>query len=154
MKIYTDGSAHPTNPGPGGFGIVVCDDNDNVKLTISKHFDTIVTNNQMELLALLAVLKLYGNATSIAYPEPPTVYTDSSYALNTYTNWMFGWANRGWIKSDNKIPENLNIIKEYYDLINQGYKINLQKVKGHAGHEANELADKLAKGAIQSHITI
>ena len=30
MKIYTDGSAHPTNPGPGGLGIVVCDDDNNI----------------------------------------------------------------------------------------------------------------------------
>ena len=149
MKIYTDGSAHPTNPGPGGLGIVVCDDNNNIITTISKHFDTIITNNQMELLALLIVLKLYGKQNDI-----PIVYTDSSYALNTYTNWMFGWAHRGWIKSDNKTPENLNIIKEYYDLLNQGYKINLQKVKAHAGHTANELADQLARGLIKSHITI
>jgi ribonuclease HI len=149
MKIYTDGSAHPTNPGPGGLGIVVCDDNDNIITTISKHFDTIITNNQMELLSLLIVLKLYGNADEI-----PIVYTDSSYALNTYTNWMFGWARRGWIKSDNRTPENLNIITEYYNLINQGYKINLQKVKAHAGNIPNELADKIAKGEIESHITI
>ena len=150
MKIYTDGSAHPTNPGPGGFGIVVCDDSNNVLTTISKHFTYPITNNQMELLSLLAVLKLYGNSSS----EPPTVYTDSSYALNTYTNWMFGWERRGWFKSDNREPENLNIIKEYYNLIQKGYKINLQKVKAHAGHKANELADKLAKGEIKSHITI
>ena len=153
MKIYTDGSAHPTNPGPGGLGIVVCDDNDKILYTISKHFDYPITNNQMELLALLMTLKLYGNATSIAYPEPPTVYTDSSYALNTYTNWMFGWERKGWIKSDNKTPENLNIIKEYYNLVQQGYKINLQKVKAHAGHIPNEIADKLAKGEIKSDIT-
>ena len=149
MKIYTDGSAHPTNPGPGGLGIVVCDDNNNIITTISKHFNTIITNNQMELLALLIVLKLYGKQNDI-----PIVYTDSSYALNTYTNWMFGWARKGWVKSDNKTPENLNIIKEYYDLLNQGYKINLQKVKAHAGHTANELADQLARGLIKSHITI
>ena len=67
---------------------------------------------------------------------------------------MFGWARKGWVKSDNKTPENLNIIKEYYDLLNQGYKINLQKVKAHAGHTANELADQLARGLIKSHITI
>jgi ribonuclease HI len=149
MKIYTDGSAHPTNPGPGGLGIVICDDNDNIIKTISKHFNTTITNNQMELLALLITLQLYGKEKEI-----PTVYTDSSYALNTYTNWMFGWARNGWIKSDKKVPENLNIIKEYYELINKGYRINLQKVKAHAGHKANELADKLAKGEIKSHIII
>ena len=149
MKIYTDGSAHPTNPGPGGLAIVVCDDNNNIITTISKQYNTIVTNNQMELLALLVVLKLYGKQKDI-----PTVYTDSSYALNTYTNWMFGWECKGWVKSDNKIPENLNIIKEYYELIQQGYKINLEKVKAHVGVQANEIADKIAKGELKSHITI
>ena len=39
MKIYTDGSAHP-NPGPGGFGVVVVDDNDNLIDCYSKQ-----TNN-------------------------------------------------------------------------------------------------------------
>ena len=29
MIIYTDGSAHP-NPGPGGFGVVVLDNNENL----------------------------------------------------------------------------------------------------------------------------
>ena len=31
MIIYTDGSDHP-NPGPGGFGVVVCDNNNNIQL--------------------------------------------------------------------------------------------------------------------------
>ena len=142
MKIYTDGSAHPTNPGPGGLGIVVCDDNDNIITTISKHFDTIITNNQMELLALLIVLKLYGDKDDI-----PTVYTDSSYALNTYTNWMFGWARRGWLKSDNKEPENLDLIQAYCKLYDMGYRVDLRKCRGHAGNKWNEMADKLAVSA-------
>ena len=57
---------------------------------------------------------------------------------------MFRWANNNWIKSDKKTPENLDLIKTYYDLWQQGYRINLQKVKGHAGDKYNELADKLA----------
>ena len=35
MIIYTDGSSHP-NPGPGGFGVVVLDNNENLVYTYSK----------------------------------------------------------------------------------------------------------------------
>ena len=37
MIIYTDGSARP-NPGPGGFGVVVLDDNENLIETYRKDF--------------------------------------------------------------------------------------------------------------------
>ena len=78
----------------------------------------------------------------------PIVYSDSNYCVQTFTNWMFGWARNGWIKSDKKIPENLDLIKQYYDLYNKGYRIDLRKVKGHAGEEGNEIADALATGRL------
>ena len=61
---------------------------------------------------------------------------------------MFGWEKRGWIKSDKKTPENLDLIKAYFDWYKQGYRIELRKIKGHVGHEWNELADQLATGYI------
>ena len=44
MKIYVDGSAHP-NPGPGGFGVVVVDDDDKLLFCHSKQADYTTTNN-------------------------------------------------------------------------------------------------------------
>ena len=63
---------------------------------------------------------------------------------------MFNWANNNWIKSDKKQPENLDLIKVYYDWYKKGYRIDLRKVKGHAGNRGNELVDKLAKGEINT----
>ena len=60
---------------------------------------------------------------------------------------MWGWAQRGWIKSDNKTPENLDLIQTYYDFYNQGYRIDLRKCRGHTGNKWNEMADKLAVAA-------
>ena len=57
---------------------------------------------------------------------------------------MFSWKNNGWRKSDNQIPENLDLIETYYDLYENGYRIDLRKIKGHAGKLGNELADRLA----------
>ena len=142
MIIYTDGSAHP-NPGPGGFGVVVCDDNNNIIHLYSKQTNN-TTNNREEIKAILWSLLTYGKSN-----EEVIVYSDSNYCVQTFTNWMFGWARNGWIKSDKKIPENLDLIQAYYDALNEGYKINLKKVKGHAGNKYNELADGLATGKVK-----
>ena len=142
MIIYTDGSAHP-NPGPGGFGVVVCDDNNNIIHLYSKQTNN-TTNNREEIKAILWSLLTYGKSN-----EEVIVYSDSNYCVQTFTNWMFGWARNGWIKSDKKIPENLDLIQAYYNALNEGYKINLKKVKGHAGNKYNELADGLATGKVK-----
>ena len=110
-----------------------------------QEFSSQTTNNREELKAILYVLENYGNVSN---NEIPTVYSDSAYAVNTITNWMYGWAKKGWIKSDNKIPENLDLIKNIYNLIQLGNKINLFKIKGHRGIAGNERADNLATGRI------
>lgn len=142
MIIYTDGSAHP-NPGPGGFGVVVLDDNENIIKLYSKQFTTEVTNNEMEMKAILYAMVCYGKNDNV------TVYSDSSYAVNTFNSWMFNWASNGWLKSNNQPPENLELVKAYFDLYCAGYRINLIKIKGHAGQKWNEMADQLATGKLQ-----
>ena len=56
IEIYTDGSTHPTNPGPGGFGIVITKDNKIIN-TYGKQFDH-TTNNRMEMSAICGVLPI------------------------------------------------------------------------------------------------
>ena len=142
MIIYTDGSAHP-NPGPGGFGVVVCNDNNDIIHLYSKQTNN-TTNNREEIKAILWALLNYGK-----YNEEVIVYSDSNYCVQTFSNWMFSWAGNAWVKSDKKVPENLDLIQAYYDALNAGYKINLKKVKGHAGNKYNELADGLATGKVK-----
>ena len=143
MKIYTDGSAHP-NPGPGGFGVVVYDDNDIFYEEYAEECEN-TTNNREELKAILWAMKNYGEPDDDWF-QPSTVYTDSAYCYNTFSNWMFNWENNNWTKSDNKPILNLDLIKEYFSLYQQGYRIELKLVKGHAGVEGNERADALATG--------
>lgn len=135
MIIYTDGSAHP-NPGPGGFGCVIYDDNENF-ITCYQHSESHTTNNIQEIKSILYAMITYGKYN-------PIVYSDSAYCVNIFTNWMFGWERKDWLKSDNKPPENLELIKGYFKLYQQGYRIDLRKVKGHVSIKGNELADKLA----------
>lgn len=140
MKIYTDGSSKG-NPGPGGFGVVVCDDKDNIIYTYSKMSEKETTNNEQEMLAVIFAAARYGHNI-----PPPQVYCDSAYVVNSFNTWIFNWVANDWKKSNNKPPENLDLIKFYYSLIKSGFKIDLIKIKGHSGNKYNELADKLAKG--------
>lgn len=92
----------------------------------------------MELSAILWVMAKYGK-------ENPIVYSDSTYAINTLTNWSFSWKKNGWRKADKKIPENLDLITLYHELYDRGYRIELRKCAGHSGNKWNELADELAR---------
>lgn len=152
MIIYTDGSclANGQAHNEGGFGVAVFDKDGETLLTAYSAREKNTTNNRMEIKAILYALKNYGKKVEDDdfIKDIPIVYSDSNYCVQTFTNWMFGWQRRGWIKSDKKVPENLDLIKQYFDLYKEGYRIDLRKVKGHAGEIGNELADQLATNYI------
>ena len=152
MVIYTDGSclANGKAVNSGGFGVVVLDNDENLVYTYSKRSEN-TTNNREELKAILYSMLNHGvnsNKYEFSQIEPPIVYSDSAYCVNTFNDWMFRWASNNWIKVDGKTPENLDLIQAYYKHYMNGYRIDLRKIKGHAGYEWNELADKLATGKI------
>ena len=146
MIYYTDGACSGNGKinSTGGFAIVAVNDNGNVENAYAKRCEG-TTNNREELKAIVRTMLLYGIKND-EWGQPPIVYSDSNYCVQTFNTWMFSWARNGWIKSDKKEPENLDLIKAYYDHYMEGYRIDLRKVKGHAGNTYNELADKLATG--------
>lgn len=147
IEIFVDGSCRNNGKenSAGGYAVVVTEPrNDSWNLLdVYVHQEENTTNNIQELKAIIYAMLHYGKAKELV-----TVYSDSAYSVNVFNDWMFKWVEKGWIKSDNKTPENLELIQLYYDLYQQGYRINLQKVKGHANNERNELADKLATGKL------
>ena len=146
MIVYTDGacSGNGKATNSGGFGVVVLDNDENLIYNYSKLSNN-TTNNREELKAILYVMLNHGSKSD----DIPVVYSDSSYCVNTFNQWMFNWANNNWVKSDKKIPENLDLIQAYYEWYQKGYRIDLRKIKGHAGHKWNEMADQLATGKIK-----
>lgn len=145
MIIYTDGSCQG-NPGPGGFGVVVYEDDKNLYTTYAQYCEN-TTNNREEIKAILYAMRNYGCGAA-----RPLVYSDSAYCVNMFNEWIFSWERNGWKRSKNQEILNLDLIKEYWDLYQQGYRIDLRKIKGHAGHQGNELADALATGKISPSI--
>ena len=148
MTFYTDGSCVGNGKAnaKGGYGIVGVDENDSVQFVRSKRSNN-TTNNREELKAILYVMLNFGEKCD-DWGQPPVVYSDSAYCVNTLNDWMFGWARRGWKKSDKQTPENLDLIQAYYDWYVECYRIDLRKIKGHSGDDWNELADQLATGYI------
>ena len=129
-----DGSALG-NPGPAGWGWYV--DDDRWACGGWPHG----TNNMGELTAVLDLLQ-----QTAATDEELLVYCDSTYAINSITKWMPGWKRKNWRKGDGKPVQNVEIMKAL-DAAMQGRRVRFEWVKGHAGHELNEQADRLANSA-------
>ena len=133
VDLYTDGACSG-NPGPGGWGILlVCGD---IQKTFSGGAKE-TTNNQMELTAVIEGLKKLKMSCHVH------IYTDSKYVLEGATKWIWGWKKNNWKKTDKKPVLNQELWQAL-DTELQKHEIEWTWVKGHAGHEQNELVDKLA----------
>jgi ribonuclease HI len=99
------------------------------------------TNNMGELTAVLDLLQQTAHVD-----DDLLVYCDSTYAIKSITEWMSGWKRKGWKKRDGKPVSNVEIMKAL-DTAMQGRRVRFEWVKGHAGHELNEAADRLANAA-------
>lgn len=143
MEVYVDGSCCGNGkfPNKAGYGVIAFE-NEKVVFAYS-HQEENSTNNRQEMKAILYALIRYGKLEKIV-----DVFSDSAYAINSFTIWSKNWKSNGWVKSDNKPPENLDLIKAYDKLVGEGYRINLQKVSGHSENKKNNLVDKLATGKI------
>ena len=129
-----DGSALG-NPGPAGWGWYIDEDR-----WASGGWPR-GTNNMGELTAVLDLLQ-----QTAGCDEDLLIYCDSMYAINSITKWMPGWKRKGWRKGDGKPVLNVDIMKAL-DAAMQGRRVRFEWVKGHAGHELNTEADRLANAA-------
>ena len=147
INCYVDGACCGNGKpnSAGGYGVVVLDNQENI-ISMYQHFEKNTTNNRQEMKAILYALINYGKKFIDNKQILLTIYSDSAYAINSFTNWRINWKRNGWLKSDNRPPENLDLILAYDELIQQGYLANFVQVKGHSGNKWNELADDLATG--------
>ena len=152
MKIfYCDGSTRGKNQkgvdNIGGWGAVCFNVLDSVEWELeSFDCDTTegTTNNREELKAMIYCMSTILNS----YPdEQCTIYSDSAYVVNMVNNWIDVWALNEWKNSKKQIVENLDLVKEIYELMQQTFLgFDVRKCDGHQGELGNELADALATG--------
>lgn len=143
MDIYTDGGCHG-NPGPGGWGYVICAPEGNIE---GKGFDPFTTNNRMELLAVIEALTLV--KTRNMNDGKLQVYTDSQYVQKGMSQWIAGWVRNGWKTASKQEVKNKDLWIRLLDL-DKEFKPQWKWVLGHAGHPLNERCDSLAQEAMRS----
>ena len=137
--IYTDGACSG-NPGPGGWGAIILDEEKNETNISGKEKTT--TNNRMELVAPIMALRKIKKVSEVI------IYTDSTYLKNGITIWIKKWEKNNWKNTSKKPVKN----KDLWIILNELSKeqiIDWRWVKAHAGNKYNEIADKLATEAIK-----
>ena len=139
IKIYTDGACKG-NPGVGGWGAIIMQDEKNIELFGGENE---TTNNRMELMAVIMALK------EISANLELTIYTDSTYVQKGISEWIKNWKVNNWRSSNKKPVKNKDLWVELDEAVDSR-KINWEWVKGHAGNEGNEKADELANQGVIS----
>ena len=136
--VYTDGACSG-NPGPGGWGVVIFDQNKKQKNISGNVKNT--TNNRMELIAPIMALK------KIKVKSEIIIFTDSIYVKNGITEWIKKWKKNGWKNSNKKPVKNKDLWIKLDDLCFKN-KVTWKWIKGHTTNKFNNLADELATQAI------
>jgi len=131
--VYTDGACSG-NPGPGGWAWAIDRDR------FASGSERPSTNQRMEIRAALeAVTALAG---------PLVVVSDSTYVVNCFRDqWWDGWLKRGWTTSAKKPVANRDLWEPLVMAVNERGDVAFHWVKGHSGHEMNDLVDELAVAA-------
>ena len=134
VEIWTDGAC-AGNPGPGGWGAILCYRSSEKDLCGG---EALTTNNRMELTAAIAALE------ALKRPAVVKLHTDSQYLRDGVTAWMGNWKRNGWRTRDRKPVKNDDLWRRL-DEATKRHEIDWRWVRGHAGDLMNERADELAR---------
>lgn len=133
--VFTDGACSG-NPGPGGWAWIEPDGR------WAAGFDPDTTNQRMELTAVLRACE--------RFEDPLHIVSDSTYVVNCWRDrWWSGWLKRNWRNSRKDPVANRDLWEQVVPHFRERSSLRLEWVKGHSGDRWNDLADRLAVGAVQ-----
>lgn len=134
IDIFTDGACSG-NPGPGGWGAVLRYNGVEKELSGGERE---TTNNRMELTAVIKALE------ALKEPCEVRLVTDSKYVADGIgKGWAESWRKNNWRKADKKPALNADLWEILLNLL-ETHRVEIEWVKGHAGHPENERCDRLA----------
>lgn len=149
VAVYADesclgnGKQGGNNPGGAG-GLVEYRRPDSGEL-VRRDFwvsERATTNNRMALRSAIETFRALsrkGARFSIVFTS------DSRYLVDGMTEWVHGWARRGWTRKTGPI-ENLELWQESIEALG-AHEVEWRWVRGHVGHAQNEYANHLATRA-------
>lgn len=142
VVIWTDGSCIG-NPGKGGWAYVVTG-RDGTPIEKQSGGDRQTTNGRMELTAVAQALEnANGKYGTIE------LRSDSRYIVDAFgKGWLSGWQRNGWRTANRQPVKHQDLWQRILQAIaSHDTEVKVRWVKGHAGHEGNELADRMANAA-------
>lgn len=98
------------NPGPGGWGVVLEEDDETQQWSGS---EPATTNNRMELRAAIEGLRMLPEGT------PLQLFTSSDYVYQGATSWINGWRRRKWVKQGGQPVANADLWQELDQLMGE-----------------------------------
>jgi len=135
--IYTDGGAL-TNPGRGGYGVVL--QYQGHRKELSGGFRR-TTNNRMEILACIEGLRALKRRSEVI------IFSDSRYVVNSMSKgWARRWKARGWMRNQEEKAENSDLWEQMLELCAY-HTVEFRWLRGHQGTLENERCDELATQA-------
>lgn len=148
FTLVTDGACtgNGTDEARGGWAaILVAPDGEETVLTGGEYPST---NNRMELTAALEGLRAVPDGSRVE------LVTDSSYLANAIAKgWLDGWRRKGWRTASKQPVANRDLWELMIAALARLGSVRPVLVRGHAGHPANERADRLAQDAARDLAT-
>ncbi|XP_034934461.1 ribonuclease H1-like [Chelonus insularis] len=144
IHIYTDGACRDNgrDNATAGIGVFIDDDHpENVSKAIPTSRQTNIAAEMLAVLEAVSIVRKYNLCNVI-------IYTDSEFIVKGVTEWMPDWIRRGWRTSSGHRPQYVNEFKTLDAAMKKWY-IRLEYVQGHSGIYGNEMADRLARKAVQ-----
>ncbi len=96
----------------------------------------------MELTAAIEAL------AALNRPCEVIIHTDSQYLKRGVTEWLADWKKNHWVTARDQPVKNRDLW-ERLDMLLGEHRIQWNWVKGHAGNEGNEQADRLARQGLR-----
>ena len=160
LNIYTDGGYRDTlKLGACGYIIVENSGNEiNRKVFVfekdNPSFPSTfeVTNNTMEMVAVIKSLNWLKSNGYNPQNHRIYVYTDSQYVQLGLTEWIINWKRNNWKNASKKLVKN----KELWIVLDNLWSfdfpyLHLQWVQGHDGNHYNEEVDKMCTNAMLTY---
>jgi ribonuclease HI len=140
--LVTDGacSGNGTDESRGGWAAILTGPDGAETVLTGGEYPT--TNNRMELMAALEGLRSTPEGSDVE------LVTDSSYLANAIAKgWLKGWQRKGWRTASKQPVANRDLWERMIQELARHRSVRPVLVRGHAGHDANERADRLAQEA-------
>ncbi|TKY86520.1 hypothetical protein EX895_004669 [Sporisorium graminicola] len=143
--VFCDGACIG-NGRPGaraGYGVVFADPKLRHCIEAERLHDGPQTNSRAEILALIRSAKLAPDDG-----RQVVIFSDSQYAMNCVVRWLDRWRCNGWRNTKGGIVANQDLIEKLAEALDE-HRVRpvLQYIKGHSGHQWNDMADAYAKAA-------